>query len=103
MTQTALASDLDLTKVAIGGLLDRMEASGFVERRADASDGRARRVYLTRAGGQLVTTIRESVAQIELPILETVPEEALKHAAATLFTIKETLLDKIGSAACREK
>src|SRR3546814_5768676 len=26
MTQTALASDLDLTKVAIGGLLDRMEA-----------------------------------------------------------------------------
>src|SRR3546814_18662291 len=68
MTQTALASDLDLTKVAIGGLLDRMEASGFVERRADASDGRARRVYLTRAGGKLVTTIRESVEQIELQI-----------------------------------
>ena len=31
MTQTALAADLDLTKVAIGGLLDRMEAAGFVE------------------------------------------------------------------------
>src|SRR4030095_15963106 len=28
MTQTALADDLDLTKVAIGGLLDRMEAAG---------------------------------------------------------------------------
>src|SRR3546814_4085928 len=75
MTQTALASDLDLTKVAIGGLLDRMEASGFVERRADASDGRARRVYLTRAGGKLVTTIRESVEQIELQILEKRSEE----------------------------
>ncbi len=35
MTQTALAADLDLTKVAIGGLLDRMESAGFVERRAD--------------------------------------------------------------------
>ena len=54
MTQTALAADLDLTKVAIGGLLDRMEAAGFVERRADQSDGRARRVYLTRAGAKMV-------------------------------------------------
>src|ERR1700747_2417675 len=40
MTQTALATDLDLTKVAIGGLLDRMEDAGFVERRADRNDGR---------------------------------------------------------------
>ena len=40
MTQTAMAADLDLTKVAIGGLIDRMETAGFVERRPDATDGR---------------------------------------------------------------
>ncbi len=97
MTQTALAADLDLTKVAIGGLLDRMETAGFVERRADASDGRARRVYLTRAGSKMVITIRENVEQIELQILENVSEEALNHAAATLLTIKETLLELAGS------
>ena len=97
MTQTALAADLDLTKVAIGGLLDRMETAGFVERRADASDGRARRVYLTRAGGRMVTTIRENVEQIELQILEKVNEEALSQAASTLLTIKETLLALAGS------
>jgi DNA-binding MarR family transcriptional regulator len=99
MTQTALAADLDLTKVAIGGLLDRMEAAGFVERRADASDGRARRVYLTRAGGKMVITIRENVEQIELQILENVSEDALNQAAATLLTIKETLLELAGSEA----
>lgn len=99
MTQTALAADLDLTKVAIGGLLDRMEAAGFVERRADASDGRARRVYLTRAGSKMVITIRENVEQIELQILENVSEEALNQAAATLLTIKETLLELAGSEA----
>jgi len=99
MTQTALAADLDLTKVAIGGLLDRMEAAGFVERRADASDGRARRVYLTRAGSKMVITIRENVEQIELQILENVSEDALNQAAATLLTIKETLLDLAGSEA----
>lgn len=97
MTQTALAADLDLTKVAIGGLLDRMEAAGFVERRSDARDGRARRVYLTRAGSKMVITIRENVEQIELQILENVSEEALKHAAATLVTVKETLLELAGS------
>ena len=97
MTQTALAADLDLTKVAIGGLLDRMEAAGFVERRADASDGRARRVYLTRAGSRMVNTIRENVEQIELQILENMSEESLNQAASILLVIKETLLELAGS------
>ena len=96
MTQTALAADLDLTKVAIGGLLDRMETAGFVERRADQTDGRARRVYLTRAGAKMVITIRESVETVELEILNRVSEDALTQAAETLHTLKETLLDILG-------
>jgi DNA-binding MarR family transcriptional regulator len=99
MTQTALAADLDLTKVAIGGLLDRMEAAGFVERRADQSDGRARRIYLTRAGAKMVTAIRDSVESIELEILSRVPEHALNQAAETLRALKETLLEMAGAEA----
>ena len=99
MTQTALAADLDLTKVAIGGLLDRMEAAGFVERRADQSDGRARRVYLTRAGAKMVAAIRESVEAVELEILERIPEDALAQAADTLRTLKDTLLEMVGGDA----
>jgi DNA-binding MarR family transcriptional regulator len=96
MTQTALAADLDLTKVAIGGLLDRMEAAGFVERRADRNDGRARRVFLTRAGARLVGTIRESVESIELEILSRVPDDELSQAAETLRKLKDTLLEMAG-------
>ena len=99
MTQTALAADLDLTKVAIGGLLDRMEAAGFVERRADQSDGRARRVYLTRAGAKMVAAIRESVEAVELEILERIPEDALAQAVDTLRTLKDTLLEMVGGDA----
>jgi DNA-binding MarR family transcriptional regulator len=95
MTQTALASDLDLTKVAIGGLLDRMEAGGFVERRADPNDGRARRVYLTKAGAKLVTTIRENVEAVELGILSKIPEKDLDQAAETLLALKNTLLEMV--------
>jgi DNA-binding MarR family transcriptional regulator len=96
MTQTALAADLDLTKVAIGGLLDRMEIAGFVERRADKNDARARRVYLTRAGAKMVIAIRESVENVELEILNRVSEDALAQSAETLRTLKETLLEILG-------
>jgi DNA-binding MarR family transcriptional regulator len=99
MTQTALASDLDLTKVSIGGLLDRMESSGFVERRTDHSDARARRVYLTRAGSKLVSTIRESVEAVEMDILSRVSDDSLEQAAATLRTLKDTLLEMLGADA----
>jgi DNA-binding MarR family transcriptional regulator len=95
MTQTALATDLDLTKVAIGGLLDRMEASGLVERRSDPKDGRARRVYLTKAGQKLVVDIRTTVEEVELGILSKIPEPELDIAAAALLSLKNTLLEMV--------
>lgn len=96
MTQTALAADLDLTKVAIGGLIDRMESSGFVERRADERDARARRVYLTRAGIKMVSTIRESVDAVEADIVATVSEDELDAAAHAMVKIKNRLLELAG-------
>ena len=92
MTQTALAADLDLTKVAIGGLIDRMETGVFVERRADERDARARRVFLTRAGQKLVATIRENVDAVETDILTVVTEDELDQAARVLVKIKGRLL-----------
>jgi DNA-binding MarR family transcriptional regulator len=96
MTQTALAADLDLTKVAIGGLLDRMENAGFVERRPDQRDGRIRRVYLTSAGTRLVDKIREHVERVEQEILANATDDQLQAAAQTLIIIKRTLLAMAG-------
>ena len=76
-----------------------MEAAGFVERRADQSDGRARRVYLTRAGAKMVEAIRDNVEAVELEILERIPEEALAQTADTLRTLKDTLLEMVGGDA----
>lgn len=103
MTQTALAGDLDLTKVAVGGLLDRMETAGFVERRPDERDARARRVFLTRAGQKLVSTIRASVDTVETEILTTVTEVELDQAADVLLRIKGKLTDMLGGEADRQE
>lgn len=95
MTQTALAADLDLTKVAVGGLLERMDAAGLIQRRVDEADGRIRRVYLTREGNRLVRDIRCQVEQIEKEILGRNSEEELQVTVRALHRMKEILLKKI--------
>ena len=96
MTQTALANDLDLSKVAVGGLIDRMDTAGFVERRNDERDARVRCVYLTRAGQKLISTIRENVDSVETEILTTITEAELDEAAKVLVKIKEHLVTMLG-------
>src|SRR5271170_539745 len=48
MSQVALAEELDLGKVALGGLIDRLEKTGLVSRRPDDDDRRVKRVFLTK-------------------------------------------------------
>lgn len=54
MMQTQLANVLDVGKASIGTQLERLEASGLIERRSDASDKRAKRVFMRRAAHQLM-------------------------------------------------
>ena len=54
MMQTQLADVLDVGKASIGTLLERLEVAGFIERRPDATDKRARRVFMMRAAHQLM-------------------------------------------------
>lgn len=96
MTQTALAADLDLTKVAVGGLLERMEQGGFVERRADARDGRIKRVFLLPAGTRFLATIRANIEQVELEIVADIDDAALQTTAETMIQIKRTLRQMAG-------
>jgi DNA-binding MarR family transcriptional regulator len=96
MTQTALALDLDLTKVAIGGLIERMETAGLVERRPDHSDARIRRVYLTSAGNRLIGQIRKQVESFEQEALGPASPEELAVTTNTLRRMKESLLRMVG-------
>jgi DNA-binding MarR family transcriptional regulator len=52
--QTALAALLDVGKVTIGGIVDRLEASGCVVRKPDTTDRRAKHVHITPMGRQVL-------------------------------------------------
>jgi MarR family transcriptional regulator, organic hydroperoxide resistance regulator len=68
ITQQELAERLLVTKGNICGMIDRMEANGWVERRPDAEDRRANRLFLTRRGktrlGQTVPDEQALVKEI---------------------------------------
>jgi DNA-binding MarR family transcriptional regulator len=46
LPQTQLANELDVGKVGVGALIDRLESSGFVLRQADPVDRRVKRVFV---------------------------------------------------------
>ena len=49
-TQTELADRLKITPATVTKMLQRMEKTGFIQRKPDAKDQRVSRVYLTKAG-----------------------------------------------------
>jgi DNA-binding MarR family transcriptional regulator len=57
VTQQELAERLLVTKGNVCGVLDRLEAVKWLERRQDAKDGRANRLYLTAAGRRKIDAV----------------------------------------------
>jgi MarR family transcriptional regulator for hemolysin len=95
MSQVGLADELDVGKVALGQLIDRLEKTGFVSRRADDEDRRVKRVFLTRRGQALIARIRENVTATEKEILEKIDEADLRASGRALRRMKENLLGMI--------
>lgn len=98
MSQVALADELDLGKVALGQLIDRLEKTGFVARKADDGDRRVKRVYLTKRSHALIAQIRENVSATEKQILNKIDEGDLKATVRALRGMKDNLLAMIGGA-----
>jgi DNA-binding MarR family transcriptional regulator len=92
MTQSQLAEELDLGKVAIGGLIDRLEKAGLVRRDADASDRRVNRVFLEPKSKQLIARMRKVSHRLNEQILAGIVDESLESAAVTLDAMKRNLL-----------
>jgi MarR family transcriptional regulator, transcriptional regulator for hemolysin len=92
ITQTELARVLDLGKVALGGLIDRLEDRGFVERKADESDRRINRVFLTRKGNQVLDRMAKIGMDMNAKVMRGISLERQHMLAVTLHDMKENLI-----------
>jgi DNA-binding MarR family transcriptional regulator len=88
---TELARRVDVSKQAVGQSLAELERRGFVEYVADAADGRARLVRLSKAG---VTASRRGLRvlrDLETELAGTVGKRRLRELADTLTLLVTAL------------
>lgn len=98
MIQSDLANLLDIGKAALGGLIDRLESSTFIERRADDKDRRVKRIYLTSRGSQMITEMRSRSHDMSERILDGL-DTASRHALVDMLSlVKRNLLSIKGQS-----
>jgi DNA-binding MarR family transcriptional regulator len=67
--QASLAATISFDRATIGGVIDRLEQKGLVQRVVSVQDRRARRLHLTPEGEQLLVACRPVVEALQADIL----------------------------------
>lgn len=88
MLQTELAEVMEVGKVTVGGLIDHLESAGYVERRPDPKDRRAKRVVITEQGHAALRQMSEVGRRLNLSMLQDIPPEHVKIAEDVLARMK---------------
>ena len=91
MLQTELARDLDVGKVTVGGLIDRLEAGGYVTREPDAADRRAKRVQITERGREVLQQMVSVGRELNGIILAGLSVEEIETAERALAAMKSNI------------
>lgn len=91
MLQTELARILDMGKAPMTGLIDRLEASGFVERRPDRLDRRAKRIVITERGHQVLDQMASVGKRLNKTILAGLSKDEVRTAEHVLALMKENI------------
>ncbi len=91
LSQVDLADVLELQPISLVRLLDRLVEHGLLERRPDPKDRRANRLFLTRAGRQLVDDLDSLRDAIATDVLQDISAAAIETSLETLQDIKDRI------------
>lgn len=89
MTQSALAERIGIMGPTLTGLLNRLAADGWIERRETALDRRSKTVHLMPKADAALQQIEATAAQVREELLEGIPEDELAHCASVILRIKQ--------------
>lgn len=92
MAQSDLANMLELGKAALGGIIDRLEVSGFIIRNPDPVDRRIKRVFLTTLGKQTIKEMRLMSHEMSEQILEGLDNDERVLLTDMMNKVKHNLL-----------
>ncbi|MFI6869644.1 MarR family winged helix-turn-helix transcriptional regulator [Nocardia sp. NPDC050406] len=89
---TALADAAGMTQQSMGELVTHMERLGYVERRVDPADRRARLVVLTESGRGAMALAGRHMAAIERRLARTLGADGLTDLRGLLSRARESLV-----------
>lgn len=95
LTQSDIARRMDVGTVTVGGLVDRLEARGLVERRIDPVDRRAKRVCLTDEARPLEKVMDACSAEVDGASFKGLPEASIQSLLVSLQDVRKNLLDTL--------
>jgi MarR family transcriptional regulator for hemolysin len=99
--QAAVADTLELEPITLVRLLDRLEAAGWVERRPDPGDRRARQLYLTEKARPVLDQLMALASETRAVALAgfSEPEREILIEALTKVRANLTSRDLVGEKA----
>lgn len=91
LKQSELADRLEVATVTTSKLIDRLEARGYVERRADPEDRRSNRVYATAQAKALVKIMTQTIVEVDAIANQGVSAEELATTLKVLHKMRTNL------------
>jgi MarR family transcriptional regulator for hemolysin len=91
MTQTELATRIGIEGPTLARLLDRLTASGYIERRGLPRDRRCNAVHLSRKARRLLKKITTVAHSLREELLRDIPRHELEAGGRLLLKLKKRL------------
>ncbi len=91
LKQSDLAAQIDIAPITLARLVDRLSASGLVERRNDPEDRRANRLYLMPAALPILEKLSAIGELVMTEALLGLDDQALSELSDRLLAIKSNL------------
>jgi DNA-binding MarR family transcriptional regulator len=88
LSQNEMAAICEVEPITVGRLIDRLEARGLVERRADPSDRRINRLHLLPAAEPLVSEIDFYRTELNAEFARLMPRDTHEMFVDALIQIK---------------
>lgn len=93
MNQAELADHLGMSAVGVSGIIDRMEARGWIERKPDLADKRAKQVWLTDRIDEHLKIVFSEIGALNDMSLKGLSEAEIITLVGALKKIRRNLLE----------